>query len=55
TDHVKRTFDYEPFVREYLSRLRQEALLNPLLDRDEEGRKVKKTKTKAKEGAKEKG
>ncbi|KAF9472727.1 cysteine proteinase [Pholiota conissans] len=39
TDHVKRTFDYEPFIREYLRSLQEAGLLNPLLDRDSDGKK----------------
>ncbi|KDR66160.1 hypothetical protein GALMADRAFT_259613 [Galerina marginata CBS 339.88] len=39
TDHIKRTFDYEPFIREFLLRAHREGLLNALLDRDDEGRK----------------
>ncbi|PPR01539.1 hypothetical protein CVT24_001850 [Panaeolus cyanescens] len=39
TDHVKRTFDYEPFLREYVHSLHKEGLLNALLNRDDDGRK----------------
>ncbi|KAF8890508.1 hypothetical protein CPB84DRAFT_1749049 [Gymnopilus junonius] len=39
TDHIKRTWDYEPFIREFLHRLHREGLLFPLLDRDADGRK----------------
>jgi len=39
TDHVKRTFDYDPFIREYIQRLHNEGLLNALLDRDNDGKK----------------
>ncbi|KAJ3501140.1 hypothetical protein NLJ89_g9475 [Agrocybe chaxingu] len=39
TDHVKRTHDYEPFTRAFLTKLHAEGLLNPLLDRDEDGKK----------------
>lgn len=39
TDHTKRTFDYEPFIREYIQSLQQAGLLNPLLDRDSDGKK----------------
>ncbi|KAF8152298.1 hypothetical protein B0H34DRAFT_800760 [Crassisporium funariophilum] len=39
TDHVKRTFDYEPFVKEYIRHLQSAGLLDALLDRDGDGRK----------------
>jgi len=39
TDHTKRTFDYEPFLKAYIQQLHEEGLLNPLLDRDENGKK----------------
>ncbi|KDR66191.1 hypothetical protein GALMADRAFT_148095 [Galerina marginata CBS 339.88] len=39
TDHVKRRFDDEPFIREYLQRAHREVLLNALLDRDDDGEK----------------
>ncbi|CAA7269428.1 unnamed protein product [Cyclocybe aegerita] len=39
TDHIKRTHDYEPFSRAFLTKLHAEGLLNPLLDRDEDGKK----------------
>ncbi|KAH9475453.1 Ubiquitin carboxyl-terminal hydrolase 2 [Psilocybe cubensis] len=41
TDDIKRTFDYDPFIRAYLAHLKDEQLLYPLLGRDEEGRKVR--------------
>lgn len=40
TDHEKRTFDYEPFLRQYFTSLHEEGLLNPLLGRDENGKKL---------------
>jgi ubiquitin carboxyl-terminal hydrolase L5 len=46
-DHVKRTHDYEPFLREYLLSLNKEGHLNPMLGRDEDGKKLP-TKRKAK-------
>ncbi|PPQ70881.1 ubiquitin C-terminal hydrolase [Gymnopilus dilepis] len=49
TDHIKRTFDYEPFIREFLRSLHKEGLLFPLLDRDADGRKKKAGKKKAAE------
>ncbi|KAF8227461.1 cysteine proteinase [Tricholoma matsutake] len=41
TDHLKRTFDYEPFFKEFVSRLQQEGLLNPLLGLDNDGNAIK--------------
>ncbi|KAG6833171.1 hypothetical protein H0H87_010559 [Tephrocybe sp. NHM501043] len=46
TDHVKRTFDYEPFLKGFLERLQAEGLLNPLMGREEDGSKRKTTKAK---------
>jgi ubiquitin carboxyl-terminal hydrolase L5 len=40
TDHVKRTHDYEPFLREFFTSLYNESLLNPMLGRDEDGKKL---------------
>ncbi|KAF9466703.1 hypothetical protein BDZ94DRAFT_1212162 [Collybia nuda] len=40
-DHVKRTFDYEPFFTSLIERLHSEGLLSALLDLDENGRKIK--------------
>ena len=40
TDHVKRTHDYEPFLHEFLTSLHSEGLLNPMLGRDEDGKKL---------------
>lgn len=47
TDHVKRTFDYDPFIKECIRRLHQEGLLNALLDRDQYGRKNRNKKAAA--------
>ncbi|GLB42764.1 putative ubiquitin carboxyl-terminal hydrolase, family 1 [Lyophyllum shimeji] len=47
-DHIKRTFDYEPFLKTFIERLRDDGLLNPLLGRDEEGNKIKNGTAKAK-------
>jgi ubiquitin carboxyl-terminal hydrolase L5 len=47
TDHTKRTFDYEPFIREYIQSLQQAGLLNPLLDRDSDGKKKRVRKPAA--------
>ncbi|KAF5331816.1 hypothetical protein D9611_008902 [Ephemerocybe angulata] len=41
TDHIKRTFDYEPFLKEFITSLHRDGFLNPLLDLDENGRKRK--------------
>ena len=32
TDHVKRTFDYEPFIKEFITCLHNEGLLEASLD-----------------------
>ncbi|KAF8492513.1 hypothetical protein JB92DRAFT_3237349 [Gautieria morchelliformis] len=51
TDQIKRTFDYAPFIRQYLLCLKDEGLLNPLLGLDDDGKKilaVKQTKSKGK-------
>ncbi|TEB18767.1 cysteine proteinase [Coprinellus micaceus] len=45
TDHIKRTFDYEPFLSRFISHLHSEGLLRPLLDLDENGKKQKATGT----------
>ncbi|KAF7346538.1 Ubiquitin carboxyl-terminal hydrolase isozyme L5 [Mycena sanguinolenta] len=42
TEHVKRTHDYEPFFREFVTCLQDEGLLEPLLDVNND----EKTKTK---------
>ena len=39
TDNVKRIFDYDPLIQEYMHRLHNEGLLNALLDRDNDGKK----------------
>ncbi|KAJ7189859.1 ubiquitin C-terminal hydrolase [Mycena pura] len=41
TEHIKRTHDYEPFIKEFVACLQQEGLLEPLLsvDDDENGAK----------------
>jgi hypothetical protein len=44
TEHIKRTHDYEPFLNGFVRALHQEGLLNPLLNLDENGRKVRKSK-----------
>jgi ubiquitin carboxyl-terminal hydrolase L5 len=38
---LKRTYDYEPFFKEFFSRLHHTGYLNPLLGLDEEGKVVK--------------
>ncbi|KAG6820306.1 hypothetical protein H0H93_002570 [Arthromyces matolae] len=42
TDHLKRTFDYEPFLRTFMERLQTEGLLNPLMGKDDDGTKMTK-------------
>ncbi|KAF8518392.1 cysteine proteinase [Hysterangium stoloniferum] len=42
TEQQKRTFDYGPFIRQYLLCLKDEGLLNPLLGLDDEGKKPPK-------------
>ncbi|KDQ58012.1 hypothetical protein JAAARDRAFT_34821 [Jaapia argillacea MUCL 33604] len=49
TEHLKRTHDYEPFIREFITRLHAEGLLNPVLGKDENGRKVPVTRSRKKE------
>ncbi|KAJ7595069.1 ubiquitin C-terminal hydrolase [Mycena floridula] len=44
TEHIKRTHDYEPFLAQFVSCLKTEGLLNPLLDLDENGKKIRKSK-----------
>ena len=44
TDHIKRTHNYEPFLREYFTALYNEGKLNNLLGRDENGRKISATR-----------
>lgn len=43
-DHLKRTFDYEPFFKEFAGRLQQEGLLIPLLGLDDDDGKVSRTR-----------
>lgn len=42
TDHIKRTFDYGPFLREFVKELDSAGHLHDLAGRDEKGRKLKK-------------
>ena len=44
TDHVKRTFDYEPFIKEYTRSLNREGILDALLGQDSDGNKTKGSK-----------
>jgi len=44
TDHVKRTFDYEPFIKEYTRSLHREGILDALLGQDSDGNKSKGSK-----------
>jgi hypothetical protein len=48
TDHVKRTHDYEPFIKEFIGALDNEGLMYALLDMDSDGKKAKKPAAKAK-------
>ncbi|TFY56042.1 hypothetical protein EVG20_g9089 [Dentipellis fragilis] len=48
SDMIKRTHDFEPFIREYISHLHQEGLLNPLLGRNDNGRSISTPATKGK-------
>ncbi|KAG5653890.1 hypothetical protein H0H81_009713 [Sphagnurus paluster] len=41
-DHMRRTFDYEPFLTTFVERLQAEGLLNTLLGLDENGMKIRK-------------
>ncbi|KXN89535.1 Ubiquitin carboxyl-terminal hydrolase isozyme L5 [Leucoagaricus sp. SymC.cos] len=43
-EHLKRTFDYEPFVKGFITELHNHGLLNPLLNLDENGRKIRQMK-----------
>lgn len=43
-EHIKRTWDYEPFFREFMTELHNQGQLNPLLGLDENGRKIKQMK-----------
>ncbi|KAG6868894.1 hypothetical protein C0993_008192 [Termitomyces sp. T159_Od127] len=44
TEHMKRTFDYEPFLKAFMGQLQAEGLLNPLMGREEDGSRVTKAK-----------
>ncbi|KAJ7677498.1 cysteine proteinase [Mycena rosella] len=48
TEHVKRTHDYEPFLREFVVCLESEGLLEPLLDVNEAGKTKKRVKLNGK-------
>ncbi|KAI0739428.1 cysteine proteinase [Daedaleopsis nitida] len=49
TDHVKRTFDYEPFIREFITSMQNAGLLQGALESRAAGSPTKtKTKSKAK-------
>ncbi|TFK25854.1 ubiquitin C-terminal hydrolase [Coprinopsis marcescibilis] len=43
TEHINRTFDYEPFFKSFVTSLHSEGLLNGLLNLDENGRKRRAT------------
>jgi ubiquitin carboxyl-terminal hydrolase L5 len=40
-EHLKRTFDYEPFFKQFVTELHNQGLLNPLLGLDDNGQKMK--------------
>lgn len=50
TEHVKRTHDYEPFLKEFIVCLQNEGLLEPLLDvnGDAKANKAKRVKVNGK-------
>ncbi|KAJ7442640.1 ubiquitin C-terminal hydrolase [Mycena latifolia] len=48
TEHVKRTHDYEPFLKEFVACLQNEGLLEPLLDVNEDGKTKKRAKVNGK-------
>ncbi|KAK7048507.1 ubiquitin carboxyl-terminal hydrolase isozyme L5 [Favolaschia claudopus] len=48
TEHVKRTHDYEPFLKEFVTCLQNEGLLEPLLDVDKAEPKAKRVKLNGK-------
>ncbi|KAJ7134767.1 hypothetical protein C8R44DRAFT_870362 [Mycena epipterygia] len=48
TEHIKRTHDYEPFLKEFVVCLQNEGLLEPLLDVNDNGKKGKRVKLNGK-------
>jgi ubiquitin carboxyl-terminal hydrolase L5 len=49
TEHIKRTHDYEPFLKEFVMCLQSEGLLEPLLDVNDEAKpKAKRIKLNGK-------
>ncbi|EIN09392.1 hypothetical protein PUNSTDRAFT_67152 [Punctularia strigosozonata HHB-11173 SS5] len=46
TEQVKRTHDYEPFIHGFITCLHRDHLLNPLIGRDEDGKRLPATKTR---------
>ncbi|KAJ7095748.1 ubiquitin C-terminal hydrolase [Mycena belliarum] len=47
-DHIKRTHDYEPFLKEFVVCLQNEGLLEPLLDVNDDGKQGKRVKLNGK-------
>jgi ubiquitin carboxyl-terminal hydrolase L5 len=43
---MKRTFDYEPFLKAFVTELHNQGLLNPILNLDDNGRKRKQSPSK---------
>ncbi|KAF7365050.1 Ubiquitin carboxyl-terminal hydrolase isozyme L5 [Mycena venus] len=48
TEHIKRTHDYEPFFKEFVTCLQDEGLLEPLLDVNDDAKKTKRVKLNGK-------
>jgi ubiquitin carboxyl-terminal hydrolase L5 len=49
TEHIKRTHDYEPFLKEFVVCLQNEGLLEPLLDVNDDAKaKAKRVKLNGK-------
>ncbi|KAF8172014.1 hypothetical protein K438DRAFT_1852082 [Mycena galopus ATCC 62051] len=48
TEHVKRTHDYEPFLKEFVACLQNEGLLEPLLDVNDNAKSKKRVKLNGK-------
>jgi ubiquitin carboxyl-terminal hydrolase L5 len=40
TEQIKRTHDYEPFIRDFVACLHQDGLLSPLIGQDKDGRRL---------------
>lgn len=46
TEHLKRTFDYEPFIKAFVTELHNQGLFYPILGLDDGGRKAKEPSLK---------